>query len=246
MPAAYQPFPSVADWVASPHVAADFDAALAELDARVPKDQVLLALGADALAAEEDLDGERDAGALHHIVEVATGRLPISETTIRALHEHACAEQEDYGIRRDGELRLLPLVKGTWKRYPNHSIDRQHVYAPVDRIPAEIERFVEQLGSPAFVTAHPVAQASYALYALNCIHPFADGNGRVARALAAICLERSTGRPLPIEFPPKSHYLDALAAADDGRYELLVRFVAERAAATIRSLLSRFGTGTTT
>ena len=43
---------------------------------------------------------------------------------------------------------------------------------------------------------HPAVQAAYAHYALTAIHPFADGNGRLARTVASVFLMRSAGVPL--------------------------------------------------
>jgi Fic family protein len=51
-------------------------------------------------------------------------------------------------------------------------------------------RLVAELGSERFIKAHPIAQASYTHYCLAAIHPFADGNGRVARAVASTYLYR--------------------------------------------------------
>ena len=48
-----------------------------------------------------------------------------------------------------------------------------------------MHRLIEQIRTPEFEAAHPALQASYCHYAFVVIHPFADGNGRVARALAS-------------------------------------------------------------
>jgi Fic family protein len=49
-----------------------------------------------------------------------------------------------------------------------------------------MERFVREISSPEFAAAHPIIQAAFAHYVLVAIHPFADGNGRVARALGVL------------------------------------------------------------
>ena len=64
-------------------------------------------------------------------------------------------------------------------------------------------------------------------YAFVCIHPFADGNGRVSRALASVFLYRSPGIPLVIFADQKNTYIDALEAADKGKYNLFVQFIAD-------------------
>ena len=63
----------------------------------------------------------------------------------------------------------------------------------------------------AFAGLHPVVQAAYLLHALDHVQPFADGNGRVGRALAGGCLLRAAGIPyLVLDGPPTSPLVDVL------------------------------------
>jgi hypothetical protein len=73
-------------------------------------------------------------------------------------------------------------------------------------------------------------QAAWAHYALVAIHPFADGNGRVARALASVFLYRRPGVPLVIFADQKDTYLDALEEADAGRPVDFLHFILDRVA----------------
>lgn len=66
--------------------------------------------------------------------------------------------------------------------------------------------------------------AAYAMWRLNWIHPFSDGNGRTARTLsyAIICIKLGyilPGTPtIPAQIEEdKSHYIKALEAADESR-----------------------------
>jgi hypothetical protein len=94
-------------------------------------------------------------------------------------------------------------------------------------------RLVNELSSPAFLDADPVLQASYAHYAFVVIHPFADGNGRVARALASVYLYRAATIPLLIFVDQQGAYLTSLEAADKGRHEEFVHFVAATSRSTM-------------
>lgn len=87
-----------------------------------------------------------------------------------------------------------------------------------------MHRLVEELNDPHFVSAHPVLQASFAHYALAAVHPFADGNGRVARALASLFFFKAASVPLLIFADRRAKYLDSLQAADGEEYEPIVRF----------------------
>jgi hypothetical protein len=89
-----------------------------------------------------------------------------------------------------------------------------------------MQRLLDELDSADFAEAHPVLQASYAHYAFVAIHPFADGNGRVARALASAYIYRSVSVPLMVQAHQRDMYFGALAAADSGSADSFVEFTA--------------------
>lgn len=91
------------------------------------------------------------------------------------------------------------------------------VFAPAGLVAAEMERLVSELGSEPFNRAHPVLQAAYAHYALTAIHPFADGNGRLARTVASLFLMREAGVPLLVFADQWPAYYQALGAATQDR-----------------------------
>jgi hypothetical protein len=91
-----------------------------------------------------------------------------------------------------------------------------------------MQRFCADLRSSAFVNAHPVQQAAFAHHALTVIHPFADGNGRVARALASIFTYRALSVPLVILSEHRNEYYGALSAADEGDCQPFVDFMLTR------------------
>lgn len=164
--------------------------------------------------------------------EVAASRQPFTEAWIRRLHEVLCQPQASYKALTPQGWVESPLPKGEYKRQPNHvrqADGSAHAYAPVDLTAAEMHRFVDQLNSTELEIAHPVLQAVYAHYWLVAIHPFADGNGRVARALASVFLRRAAHIPLLIWADQRVEYFDALEAADRGGRQTFVDFVFDRA-----------------
>ena len=119
-------------------------------------------------------------------------------------------------------------MKGQYKQHPNHVLPPDgslHSYAPVLETQMEMQRFVGELNTDGFRTAHPALQAAYAHHAFVWIHPFADGNGRVARALASIFTLRTDSIPLLILLEHKAEYLTALREADRGQRQPVVNFV---------------------
>jgi Fic family protein len=174
--------------------------------------------------------------AYDYVLSLATKSEPISEAAIRILHEEVCRAQSTYRAITAVGFQEQSLTKGRYKVLPNHVRTRDgvdHSYAPVDITPVEMARLVEELRSKAFLAAHPVLQAAYAHYCLVVIHPFADGNGRVARALASVFTYRAISMPIVILSEHKEAYLDALEDADRGDYQLFVDFMLARALDTI-------------
>jgi hypothetical protein len=99
-------------------------------------------------------------------------------------------------------------------------------FTPASMVAAEMERLGGELESAAFAALHPVVQAAYAHYALGIIHPFADGNGRLARTVASIFLMRAAGVPLIVFAEQWPAYYQALRlATQEGDAQALADFV---------------------
>ncbi|CAN5922429.1 Fic family protein [soil metagenome] len=169
-------------------------------------------------------------------LDVATEQMPkLTEAWVRQLHAVACAPQQLVTVHTSVGENLVQqeqqFEKGTYKRWPNHvtlSDGSMHYYCPVDSTGMEMARLVGELNTDAFLAAHPVLQAAFAHHGLAYIHPFQDGNGRVARALASVYLLRAASIPLLVYEDQQAEYYAALSAADGGQRAELVRFVQDR------------------
>lgn len=165
-------------------------------------------------------------------LDAASSKIEISEAWIRRMHEVVCGPQETFDVRTEAGPQRQRFPRGEYKQAPNHVLltdGSTHAYAPVDDTPIEMYRLVSELRSPAFAMAHPVLQASYAHYALACVHPFADGNGRVARTLASVFTFRAVSLPFVLFVDQKNAYLRALEESDQSRFQPFVDFVQFRA-----------------
>ncbi len=179
------------------------------------------------------------------VIDAVTRALPISEAWIRALHEKVCAGQATYHVLTDQGYQEQDLPIGRYKTQPNHVRLAEggiHPYAPVDQVPAEMYRLLEQIRTPEFESAHPAAQASYAHYAFVVIHPFADGNGRVARALASVFFYRAHSIPLLVFANQRTPYLDSLRQADLGQARPFLEFFLNRGIDTFQLVIDHLVT----
>jgi Fic family protein len=96
-----------------------------------------------------------------------------------------------------------PIAVGTWRpveagpmQVVSGPIGRERVHfeaPPADRVPREMARFIEWCNAEDGVD--PVLRAALAHFWFVTIHPFEDGNGRLARALADLFLARGDGCP---------------------------------------------------
>jgi Fic family protein len=90
------------------------------------------------------------------------------------------------GAWRDDRTAPMQVVSGPVGR------ERVHFEAPAaERLEGEMQRFVDWFNGDT--TTEPVLKAAQAHLWFVTIHPFDDGNGRIARAIADMSLARSEG-----------------------------------------------------
>jgi hypothetical protein len=175
--------------------------------------------------------------AYENALDVATSSRPVTEAWIRSLYAQVTAAQATHRVLAGGKPQDQPFAHGEYKRLPNHPWNDAGLamaYAPVLDTPQEMQRLVKELQGRLSAESNPAVQAAYAHYALVRVHPFADGNGRVARALASTNLFRACRVPLLVFAHERERYLDALIAADRGEFGAFNRFIARRAVGAMR------------
>jgi Fic family protein len=92
------------------------------------------------------------------------------------------------GKWRDGKAGPMEVISGPIGR------EKVHYRAPAsDRAPSEMRAFLKWFNAPSDID--PVLKAGLAHLRFVTIHPFEDGNGRIARAIADMALARSEGCP---------------------------------------------------
>jgi Fic family protein len=92
------------------------------------------------------------------------------------------------GDWRDDSTGPMQVVSGPMGR------ERVHIEAPAhQRIPREMDRFLKWFNSET--QEDPVLKAAKAHLWFVTIHPFEDGNGRIARAITDLMLSRAESQP---------------------------------------------------
>src|SRR3989475_9752154 len=101
-----------------------------------------------------------------------------------------------------------------------------HEYCPPIHVDSEVENLLRWLQE--YENEDPVIVAAWVHHRFTQIHPFQDGNGRIARALATIVFLRAEYLPLVIrDTEHREKYLDALSQADVGELGALVGLFAD-------------------
>lgn len=110
-------------------------------------------------------------------------------------------------------------------------------YTPPEHVQSEMERLLELYNETT--NEHPVVRAAWLHHRFIRIHPFEDGNGRVARALTLLVLLRARYAPLVVDRTQRGTYLEALDQANAGDLRDLVRLFARLEIVALRSELER-------
>ena len=179
--------------------------------------------------------------ALEFLADAARHGRDLSLHFVRELHHAVCRAQAVYEARNDfGQILQVPLHHGTWKSQSNH-VRRQDgtllEYTPPEHVQPQMERLLELYQETA--GEHPVVRAAWLHHRFIRIHPFEDGNGRVARALTLLVLLRSRYAPLVVDRTQRGTYIEALDQANDGDLRDLIRLFALLEIVALRSELER-------
>jgi Fic family protein len=123
-------------------------------------------------------------------------------------------------LHRDALLGIHALA-GNFR--PSTVTIRGSKHVPPDawEVPELMEELCDYVNNN-WESTTPLHLAAYTMWRMNWIHPFADGNGRTARAVSylTLCMKMSSRIPGSPTIPDlisenKQPYYDALEAADD-------------------------------
>ena len=167
--------------------------------------------------------------AIEYVFAFVKDERTLSTSYIKELHQLLTQNQETAeGRDRLGKRVRIPLLRGDYKKRPNNPLGRGgaiHEYCPPEQVASEMDRLIEM--HRAHEEIAPEVEAAWLHHRFTQIHPFQDGNGRVARALTTLVLVKARRFPLVVRSKAKGDYLDALQAADRGDLKPLVGFFAE-------------------
>ena len=180
-------------------------------------------------------------GAINFIFDMVKEEREISTSFIKELHQLVTTNQEyTEGIDSLGKKNKIKFLKGEYKKMennPTRADGKKILYCPPLQVAPEMDKLIELYKKNQ--NLHPIILSAWFHYSFIIIHPFQDGNGRVARLLSSLILIKNNLFPFTVlREESKVKYLDALERADDGNLQDLVNYFVENQRRNILKVLN--------
>jgi len=155
---------------------------------------------------------------------------PLTVGFIKDVHAALVKSQETYKAKDSlGNAVERPLEAGKFKTLPNNVIEpsgQEFYYCPPVHVDAEMDRLVAMYCEAQ--ERPPEEVAAWLHHRFVLIHPFPDGNGRVARCLASMVFAKHGLFPVTIRRgEERGRYIDCLKSADAGNLRPLIDLFVE-------------------
>ncbi|WP_291410824.1 Fic family protein [Actinophytocola sp.] len=178
---------------------------------------------------------------LEFLAQSAREGRDVSISLIKELHVALTRNQATYtATGPTGMVFEATLHHGEWKKQPNHvtrSDGSRLEYTPPEQVASQLDQLIQLYHT--YENRDPIIRASWLHHGFVRIHPFEDGNGRVARCLTLLTLLKHDLAPLVVDRRERTRYLESLDRANEGDLRPLVRFFAELEIGALRSELER-------
>lgn len=181
--------------------------------------------------------------AIKWVIEVVKGEYPLTETFIRELHVLLLKEPyERPAITADGKETTKRIEVGKYKTHPNHVLTKTGEifrFATPEETPAQMHDLIDWYREKKDNSdTNPILLAAEFHYKFIRIHPFDDGNGRIARILMNFILMQFSYPPLIIKTEDKANYFSALQQADSGIIEPFIEYIGQNVVRSLEIMIS--------
>ena len=180
--------------------------------------------------------------AIEGVYQFVSSQRGLSKSYVRQLHQVITEHQRTYDARDTlGQQVTRPLPRGCWKTWPNNVEGPdgcRFEFCPPEQVEGEIDRLFAMHEHHGKDGVCPLVQCAWFHHRFTLIHPFTDGNGRMARLLASAILIRARWLPLVVLRADKLDYIRALRSADTGDLKPLVDLFGALQKRVVRQALS--------
>lgn len=194
---------------------------------------ILFGITAQGKPMKDHLEMEGHNEAIKYIEEVVKQERPMTEQFIREIHQMILKERyQSDAITPDGQPTKKWVEVGEYKSTPNHvktATGEIFRFASPEETPAKMEELMNWYKkSLKDKKINPLFFAVEFHYRFVRIHPFDDGNGRMARILMNFILMQMHLPPAIIPTDKREDYYSALSQADAGNLEVFFNYIGER------------------
>lgn len=170
--------------------------------------------------------------AVDFIFDIVKKNRQLTVSFIKELHALVTQHQETAeGRDQFGTKVKIDLLRGDFKKNENNPTREDGtivMYCPPEHVVSEMDNLVSIYNNLVTQKIHPIIISSWFHHAFTTIHPFQDGNGRVARLLASLILIKYGYFPFTVlREEAKVKYFKALELADNGDCQSLIEYFSE-------------------
>jgi Fic family protein len=175
----------------------------------------------------EHLEAKNHLEALRHLFELVQTKRQINEKDILNLHKMVMSKTDD-------------SIAGTYRAQQVFIEGAAHVPPPPNKVRELMKNAIKEMASEA-KGVNAIKSASRIHHLITWIHPFTDGNGRMARLLLNLRLMRGGFPPIVLRKTKRKSYYSALEMADDGDLYPITSLIAEEVERSLDIWLSAAG-----
>jgi Fic family protein len=194
---------------------------------------ILFGHTAQAKSLKDHLEMSGHDEAIKYIEEIIKEQRPLTENFIRELHELILKEPYEVdAITPDGKPTKKLVQVGKYKTTSNHVQTKTgeiFYFATPEETPSKMQDLMKWYRENNDNSkTDSVLFATEFHYRFIRIHPFDDGNGRIARLLMNFILMQKGYPPVIIKSEDKDNYYNALQQADSGQIEYFFNYICEQ------------------
>ncbi|MEB3147478.1 MAG: Fic family protein [Sphaerospermopsis sp.] len=156
--------------------------------------------------------------AIEGLFDFVGGQRTLSNFYIKELHQLLTQNQDSTEAKTSsGQIIRVSLIRGDWKRQPNNPERPNgiiHEYCPPEQVASEMDNLIQWHHEHRKQNIPPEVEAAWLHHRFTQIHPFQDGNGRVARCLASLVFIQAGLFPLVLTRDDRAVYIEASEQAD--------------------------------
>jgi Fic family protein len=175
---------------------------------------------------KDHISVKNDAEAFDLMMEMVNGKRQVDHVTIQELHS----------ILTRGVLKEAGCYRTTNVRIIGSPVSPP----PYGKVVMFMDRLFQTLSTSKM---HPIARSAFLHHSLVRIHPFVDGNGRVARLAMNLSLMREGYAPILLFKEDRRIYYQALRKADKGDLKPLLQMMIRSETGSLMLYLSAFLSG---